>query len=112
MDTLTTIKEQIESNAILLYMKGTPKFPQCGFSSQTVQNLMNCGERFAFVNILENPDIRTELPKYANWPTFPQLWISGELVGGCDIITELAQSGELAEMISAAAPAEEDAGAE
>jgi len=112
MDTLTTIKEQIESNAILLYMKGTPKFPQCGFSSQTVQNLMNCGERFAFVNILEHPDIRTELPKYANWPTFPQLWISGELVGGCDIITELAQSGELAEMISAAAPAEEDAGAE
>ena len=112
MDTLTTIKEQIESNAILLYMKGTPKFPQCGFSSQTVQNLMNCGERFAFVNILEHPDIRTELPKYANWPTFPQLWISGELVGGCDIITELAQSGELAEMISAAAPAEEDVGAE
>tara|TARA_B110001469_G_scaffold11392_1_gene11446 strand:+ start:3606 stop:3998 length:393 start_codon:yes stop_codon:yes gene_type:complete len=112
MDTLTTIKEQIESNAILLYMKGTPKFPQCGFSSQTVQNLMNCGERFAFVNILEHPDIRTELPKYANWPTFPQLWINGELVGGCDIITDLAQSGELAEMISAAAPAEEDAGAE
>ena len=112
MDTLTTIKEQIESNAILLYMKGTPKFPQCGFSSQTVQNLMNCGERFAFVNILEHPDIRTELPKYANWPTFPQLWINGELVGGCDIITDLAQSGELAEMISAAAPAEEDAGTE
>ena len=112
MDTLTTIKEQIESNAILLYMKGTPKFPQCGFSSQTVQNLMNCGERFAFVNILEHPDIRTELPKYANWPTFPQLWINGELVGGCDIITDLAQSGELAEMISAAAPAEEDTGAE
>jgi monothiol glutaredoxin len=112
MDTLTTIKEQIESNAILLYMKGTPKFPQCGFSSQTVQNLMNCGERFAFVNILEHPDIRTELPKYANWPTFPQLWINGELVGGCDIITDLAQSGELAEMISAAAPAEEDVGAE
>ena len=105
MDTLTTIKEQIESNAILLYMKGTPKFPQCGFSSQTVQNLMNCGERFAFVNILEHPDIRTELPKYANWPTFPQLWIKGELVGGCDIITDLAQSGELAEMIAAAAPA-------
>ena len=105
METLTTIKEQIESNAILLYMKGTPKFPQCGFSSQTVQNLMNCGERFAFVNILEHPDIRAELPKYANWPTFPQLWINGELVGGCDIITDLAQSGELAEMIAAAAPA-------
>jgi len=108
MDTLATIKEQIEGNAILLYMKGTPKFPQCGFSSTTVQNLMNCGERFAFVNILEHPDIRAELPKYANWPTFPQLWIKGELVGGCDIITELSQTGELAEMISAAAPAEAD----
>lgn len=109
MDTLATIKEQIQSNAILLYMKGTPKFPQCGFSSQTVQNLMNCGERFAFVNILEHPDIRAELPKYANWPTFPQLWVGGELVGGCDIITDLAQSGELATLISAAAPKDEDA---
>jgi monothiol glutaredoxin len=109
MDALAKIKEQIESNAILLYMKGTPKFPQCGFSSQTVQALMNCGERFAFVNILENPDIRAELPKYANWPTFPQLWINGELVGGCDIVVDLAQTGELAEMVSAAAPAEADA---
>ena len=106
MDTLTTIKEQIESNAILLYMKGTPKFPQCGFSAQTVQNLMNCGEHFEFVNILEHPGIRAELPKYANWPTFPQLWINGELVGGCDIIADLAQSGELAEMVSAAVPAD------
>jgi monothiol glutaredoxin len=88
-------------------MKGTPKFPQCGFSSQAVQAVMACGERFAFVNILENPDIRAELPKYANWPTFPQLWIKGELVGGCDIIMELSQSGELTEMISAAAPAAE-----
>jgi monothiol glutaredoxin len=109
MDALAKIKEQLESNAILLYMKGTPKFPQCGFSSQTVQALMNCGERFAFVNILENPDIRAELPKYANWPTFPQLWINGELVGGCDIVVDLAQTGELAEMVSAAAPAEADA---
>jgi len=108
MDALAKIKEQLESNAILLYMKGTPKFPQCGFSSQTVQALMNCGERFAFVNILENPDIRAELPKYANWPTFPQLWINGELVGGCDIVVDLAQTGELAEMVSAAAPAEAD----
>ncbi|MGB2325081.1 MAG: Grx4 family monothiol glutaredoxin, partial [Pseudomonadales bacterium] len=101
------IKDQISNNDILLYMKGTPKFPQCGFSSQAVQAVMACGERFAFVNILENPDIRAELPKYANWPTFPQLWIKGELVGGCDIIMELSQSGELTEMISAAAPAAE-----
>ncbi|HBD23638.1 MAG TPA: Grx4 family monothiol glutaredoxin [Oceanospirillaceae bacterium] len=107
MDTIDVIKDQISNNDILLYMKGTPKFPQCGFSSQAVQAVMACGERFAFVNILENPDIRAELPKYANWPTFPQLWIKGELVGGCDIIMELSQSGELAEMISAAAPAAE-----
>ena len=112
MDIMETIRDQVENNSVLLYMKGSPNQPQCGFSSQTVQNLMNCGERFAFVNILEHPDIRAELPKYANWPTFPQLWINGELVGGCDIITDLAQSGELAEMISAAAPAEEDVGAE
>ena len=107
MDTIDVIIDQISNNDILLYMKGTPKFPQCGFSSQAVQAVMACGERFAFVNILENPDIRAELPKYANWPTFPQLWIKGELVGGCDIIMELSQSGELTEMISAAAPAAE-----
>ncbi len=103
MSVVDTIKEQIENNAILLYMKGTPRFPQCGFSSRAVEAIMSCGERFAFVNILENQDIRAELPKYANWPTFPQLWINGELVGGCDIICEMAESGELKEMIQAAA---------
>src|SRR6056297_1310938 len=106
------IKEQIGSNHILLYMKGTPKFPQCGFSSQAAQALLACGEKFAFVNILENPDIRTELPKYANWPTFPQLWVSGELVGGCDIVTEMFENGELQTLIkqsAAAATTEEDA---
>ncbi|MDP6190932.1 MAG: Grx4 family monothiol glutaredoxin [Gammaproteobacteria bacterium] len=108
MDTIDVIKDQITSNNILLYMKGTPKFPQCGFSSQAVQALMACGERFAFVNILEHPDIRAELPKYANWPTFPQLWINGELVGGCDIIVEMSQTGELTEMVVAAAPATEE----
>ena len=100
---IDTIKEQIENNSILLYMKGTPKFPQCGFSSQAAQAVMGCGERFAFVNILENPEIRAELPKYANWPTFPQLWIEGELVGGCDIIVEMSQNGELEPLIKAAA---------
>jgi monothiol glutaredoxin len=88
-------------------MKGTPKFPQCGFSSQAVQALMDCGERFAFVNILEYPDIRAELPKYANWPTFPQLWINGELVGGCDIVMEMSQSGELAQMFATAGSAQD-----
>ncbi|WP_210396883.1 Grx4 family monothiol glutaredoxin [Motiliproteus sediminis] len=102
-----TIKEQIASNSILLYMKGTPKFPQCGFSSQAAQALMACGEKFAFVNILENPEIRAELPKYANWPTFPQLWVNGELVGGCDIIVEMSQSGELEPLIKQAAASAE-----
>lgn len=101
--TLDTIKEQIENNPILLYMKGNPQMPQCGFSSQAVQALMACEEKFAFVNILDNPDIRAELPKYANWPTFPQLWVKGELVGGCDIILEMYQSGELKTLISEAA---------
>ena len=104
METIDKIKQQISENSILLYMKGSPKLPSCGFSSQASQALMACGEKFAYVDILQNPDIRSELPKYANWPTFPQLWIKGELVGGCDIITELADSGELKTMIDAAAP--------
>ena len=102
-DTIEAIKQQISDNAILLYMKGSPQLPQCGFSAQAVQALMACGEKFAFVNILDNPDIRAELPKYASWPTFPQLWIEGELVGGCDIIVEMYQNGELEPMVKAAA---------
>ncbi|MCK0714677.1 Grx4 family monothiol glutaredoxin [Chromohalobacter sarecensis] len=100
--TLENIQQQIGENTILLYMKGTPQLPQCGFSAQAVQAVMACGERFAFVNILDNPDIRTELPKYANWPTFPQLWVNGELVGGCDIIVEMHESGELEKLIKEA----------
>lgn len=112
MSVIDTIKEQIENNAILLYMKGTPRFPQCGFSSRAAEALMSCGERFAFVNILENQDIRAELPKYANWPTFPQLWVNGELVGGCDIICEMAATGELQELVKAAAAANDSAESE
>lgn len=93
------IKEQIGNNPILLYMKGSPQAPQCGFSAQTVQCLIQCGERFAYVDILSNPDIRAELPGYADWPTFPQLWVEGELVGGCDIITEMHEAGELQTLI-------------
>lgn len=100
--TLDTIKEQLSSNPVLLYMKGSPQMPQCGFSGQSVQALMACGQKFAFVNILEHPDIRAELPKYANWPTFPQLWLKGELVGGNDIILDLHQQGELQKMIEEA----------
>ncbi len=103
MDIIETIKEQIENNAILLYMKGSPNAPQCGFSQRATQALMACGEKFAYVDILANPDIRANLPAYANWPTFPQLWVDGELVGGCDIITEMHESGELQKIIKAAA---------
>jgi len=95
MDTIEQIKQQLSENPIILYMKGSPKLPNCGFSSQASQAVMSCGEKFAFVDILQNPDIRSELPKYANWPTFPQLWVDGELVGGCDIILEMFQQGEL-----------------
>jgi monothiol glutaredoxin len=103
MDTLENIKQQIAENDILLYMKGSPNAPQCGFSMRASQALMACGKRFAYVDVLSNPDIRTELPKYANWPTFPQLWIKGELVGGCDIIMEMYESGELKTMVDEAA---------
>lgn len=100
-----TIKDQIEANPIILYMKGSPQAPQCGFSAQTVQCLIACGERFAYVDVLANPDIRANLPHYANWPTFPQLFVGGELVGGCDIITEMFETGELQPLVKEAAAA-------
>ncbi len=98
-EVVATINEQIAKNPIILYMKGSPQAPQCGFSAQTVQCLVACGEKFAYVDILSNPEIRATLPGIANWPTFPQLWVDGELVGGCDIITEMYESGELATLI-------------
>ncbi|MGV8844833.1 MAG: Grx4 family monothiol glutaredoxin [Pseudomonas sp.] len=100
MEIIETIKEQIASNTVLLYMKGSPNAPQCGFSSKTAQAVMACGEKFAYVDILQNPDIRTNLPKYGNWPTFPQLWVKGELVGGCDIIVEMFENGELQTLLT------------
>lgn len=107
MEIMEEIKSQIDSNPILLYMKGSPDQPQCGFSSQASQVLMACGEKFAFIDILANPEIRANLPQLSEWPTFPQLFIGGELVGGCDIINEMYQSGELEPMIKDAAPVEE-----
>ena len=103
METIDKIKQQIAENHIILYMKGSPKLPNCGFSSQASQALMNCGEKFAYVDILLNPDIRAELPAYAQWPTFPQLWVEGELIGGCDIILEMFQKGELKPLVQEAA---------
>ncbi|AZD31474.1 Grx4 family monothiol glutaredoxin [Pseudomonas chlororaphis] len=103
MDIIETIKEQIANNTILLYMKGSPNAPQCGFSAKAAQAVMGCGEKFAYVDILQNPEIRANLPKYANWPTFPQLWVAGELVGGSDIMAEMFATGELQTLIKAAA---------
>ena len=103
METLEKIKKQIEENNILLYMKGNPKMPMCGFSAQASQAIMACGQEFAYVDIIANPDIRAELPGYANWPTFPQLWVDGELIGGCDIVLEMYQKGELKELLDESA---------
>lgn len=105
MSVEETIKEQISGNSILLYMKGSPQQPQCGFSAQATQILMACGKRFAFVDILSHPEIRATLPKVSNWPTFPQLYIDGELVGGCDIITEMHEKGELKPLVDKAGSA-------
>ena len=99
MDIIETIKEQIANNTVLLYMKGSPNAPQCGFSARAAQAVMGCGEKFAYVDILQNPEIRASLPGYANWPTFPQLWVGGELVGGSDIMQEMFEKGELQTLI-------------
>lgn len=109
VDVNERIKDQIEKNQILLYMKGTPDFPQCGFSGQTVAALKALGKPFAFVNIFEDPEIRDGLKAYSNWPTFPQLYIKGELVGGCDIVVEMYHSGELKDLLADDAPAPADA---
>ncbi|HEA51405.1 Grx4 family monothiol glutaredoxin, partial [Marinobacter antarcticus] len=103
MDINETIKTQLADNPIILYMKGSPQAPQCGFSSKTSQALMACGERFAFVNILDNQELREGLKIYSSWPTYPQLYVSGELVGGCDIIMEMSENGELAKLVKEAA---------
>ena len=97
---LDTIKRQISENPILLYMKVSPQAPQFGFSAKTIECMVGCGQRFAYVDILSNPEIRATLPSYAEWPTFPQLWVDGELVGGCDIVTEMFESGELEALLS------------
>lgn len=104
--TEVLIREQIAKHAVLLYMKGTPQFPQCGFSARAVEVLSQIGRPFAYVNILENPDIRATLPRIANWPTFPQLWVAGELIGGSDILLQMFQSGELRPLIEDHSPAQ------
>lgn len=100
MDTIEKITKQLNENPILLYMKGSPAAPQCGFSARAVQILRGCGiDEFAHVDILENPDIRAELPKISNWPTFPQLYVNGELIGGSDIMMEMYEAGEIQKLL-------------
>src|SRR5690606_23586392 len=102
MDVFERIKKQLAEHPVLLYMKCTPDFPQCGFSAQAVAALRAVGAEFAYVNVFEDPEIREGLKQYSNWPTYPQLYVNGELIGGCDITLELYQSGELAEIIKQA----------
>ena len=97
--TIEKIQAQMAQHAILLYMKGDPDNPQCGFSAKAVQVLDACDCPYATVDVLSNPDIRQTLPKYSNWPTFPQLYIKGELVGGSDIMAELYEQGDLQKML-------------
>ena len=96
MDTQQLIRDQVTGHPVVLYMKGTPQMPQCGFSQMAVQVLQACGvKQFFTVNVLENPDIRQGIKEYANWPTIPQLYVNGEFVGGSDILREMYESGEL-----------------
>lgn len=106
MDVQALIHEQVSGNPVVLYMKGTPQFPQCGFSARAVQILKACGViKFYSVNVLENPEIRAGIKDYANWPTIPQLFIKGEFIGGSDIMTEMYQAGELQPMLEGLADA-------
>lgn len=100
MDIIERIQNTLSDHRIVLFMKGTPQFPQCGFSMRTAQALKAVGAEFHAVDVLAEPEIRQNLPRYSDWPTFPQVFIDGELVGGCDIVLDLYQSGELQKMVS------------
>lgn len=102
MDVTERIRKILSDSPVILFMKGTPQFPQCGFSSRASQALKACGVPYAYVNVLEDPEIYETLPKFADWPTFPQVYINGELIGGCDITLELYQKGELQKMTQGA----------
>ena len=102
-DVQQTIRQQVDENPIILYMKGTPQFPQCGFSQKTAQALAGCGVEFAYVNVLDDMTIRQGIKEFGDWPTIPQLYVNGELVGGCDIVLEMYESGELEKTVQSAA---------
>ncbi len=101
-DVLETIKSELQNNRVVLFMKGTPAAPRCGFSAATVEILQGLNCQFHAIDVLANPEIRATLPAYSNWPTFPQLFVKGELVGGCDIVHELKETGELEKLLSEA----------
>lgn len=103
MDVKQRIEETLKNNTIVLYMKGTPQFPQCGFSGRAVQLLQACGAEFASVDVLADPEVREGIKQYSNWPTIPQLYINGQFIGGSDIMMELYQKGELQKLVSQAA---------
>jgi len=103
MDVLERIDQQVKQHPVVIYMKGTPQFPQCGFSMRAAAALQECGVPFDYVNILDDQEILQNLPRYADWPTFPQIYIDGELIGGCDITVELHEKGELKALMEAAA---------
>jgi len=103
MDVLERIDQQVKNNPVVIYMKGTPQFPMCGFSMRAAAALTECGVPFAYVNVLEDPEIFENLPRYADWPTFPQVYMEGQLIGGCDITLELHEQGALKAMMERAA---------
>ena len=102
MNVIDRIKETVESKPIVLFMKGTPQFPQCGYSSRAAEAIKACGVEFAYVNVIADMEIFNNLPRYQDWPTFPQIYVSGELIGGSDIVVELHQRGELKPMLDKA----------
>ena len=107
MDVMDRIRNEVEGHPIVIFMKGTPQLPQCGYSSRTAQVLQACGVEFSHVNVLADPEIFENLPRYANWPTFPQVYVNGELIGGQEITMELYQKGELQKMLQDAEAAGE-----
>ena len=103
MDVMEKIQNYVDGSNVVIFMKGSPQLPQCGFSSRTAEALKACGVEFSHVNVLEDQEVFQNLPRFADWPTFPQVYIKGELIGGCDITLELFQSGELKKMMEQAA---------
>lgn len=110
MNVMERLQKQVDENPVVIYMKGTPTFPQCGFSMRTSQALAACGEEFLAVNIFEDAEVYQSLKQFSNWPTFPQVYIGGQFVGGCDITLDLFERGELQQMVKDAVAAGKQAG--